>query len=154
MAQNCFWSSARLDPWTLFLVNLLFITDYFKFASYVDEDTPYVSHKDKEEVTQSLEKASKVLFKWFSDNLMEGNADKCHLLVNTSYEVNIRINNIDIYNRKCEKLLGVKFDYKLTFYDHISKLHKKASRKDHMLARVRLYIKKMYSYDGFFHIAI
>ena len=70
------------DPWTLNI--------YFLFT-----------------VIQSLEEVSKVLFKWFADNLMKSNADKCYLLVNTSDKVNIRIGNIDICNSKCEKLLGV-----------------------------------------------
>ena len=46
---------------------------------------------------------------------MKSNADKCHLLISTSNKVNKRIDNFDISNRKCEKLLGVKFDHKLTF---------------------------------------
>ena len=69
---------------------------------------------------QSLEETSKILFKWFLDNLMNGNADKSNLLVSTSTKVNIRIDNFDISNSKCEKLLEVKFDHKHTFDDHIS----------------------------------
>ena len=44
--------------------------------------------------------------------------------------------NANICNSKCEKLLGVKFDHKITFDDHISKLCRKASQKIHALARV------------------
>ena len=58
---------------------------------------------------------------------MKSNADKCHLLISTSNRVNKRIDNFDISNRKCEKLLGVKFDHKLTFDGHISALYKNAS---------------------------
>ena len=59
---------------------------------------------------------------------MENNADKCHLLVSTNNTVNIKIGNVHITNRIREKLLGVKFDHKLTFDDHISEVCKKASR--------------------------
>ena len=48
----------------------------------------------------------------------------------------MEIDNTDICNSKCEKLLRVKFDHKITFDDHISKLCRKASRKIHALARV------------------
>ena len=48
------------------------------------------------------------------------------LLVNTSDKVDIRRDNIDIFNSKCEKLLGVKFDDKLTFDEHFSELCKKS----------------------------
>ena len=76
---------------------------------------------------QSLEEASKVLFKWFLDNAMKSNADKCHLLVSTSNKVNIRIDNFDISTSRREKLLGVKLDHKLILDDHFSKLCKNAS---------------------------
>ena len=73
--------------------------------------------------------ATGTLFKWFSDNLMKSNADEFHLLVGTSNTINVKIGNIDKNNSTYEKLLGVKFDHKLTFDDHISKLCKEASRK-------------------------
>ena len=68
--------------------------------------------------------------------LNEINADKCHLLVSTNNTVKIKVGNFDVINSKIEKLLGVKFDHKLTFDDHISELCKKASRKIHALSRV------------------
>ena len=92
-------------------------------------------------VVNSSEGASTKLFKWFSsDNLMNSNADKCHLLVSTNNTVNIRVENFDIKNSDCEKPLGVKIDQKLTFNSHISDLCKKASKKVHALARVTPYM--------------
>ena len=73
--------------------------------------------------------ATGTLFKWFSDNLMKSNADECHLLVRTNNIINAKIGNIDKTSGTYEKLLGVKFDHKLTFDDHISELCKEASRK-------------------------
>ena len=81
-----------------------------------------------------LEEASEILFTWFNDNLMKINADKCHLLVSTNNTVKIKMGNFDITNSKSEKLLVVKFDHKLSFYDYISELCKKASRKIHTLS--------------------
>ena len=71
---------------------------------------------------------------------MRINADKCHLLVSTNNTVKMKIGNFDITNSKSEKLLGVKFDHKLSFDDHISKLCKTASRKIHALSRVASYM--------------
>ena len=70
---------------------------------------------------------------------MRINADKCHLLVSANNTVKI-IGNFDINNSKSEKLLGVKFDHKPSFDDHISELCKKASRKIHALSRVASYM--------------
>ena len=53
---------------------------------------------------------------------MKINADKCHLLVSTNNTVKIKTGSFDITNNKSEKLLGVKFDDKLSFDDHISEL--------------------------------
>ena len=71
---------------------------------------------------------------------MKSNGNKCHLLVSTSDKVNSKIENVNIYNSKCEKLLGVKFDHKLIFDDHVSELCKKASRKVQALPRVTPYL--------------
>ena len=71
---------------------------------------------------------------------MKSNGDKCYLLINTSDKVNSKIENFHIYNIKCEKLLWVKFDHKLTFDDHISELCKKASQKVQALPRVTPYL--------------
>lgn len=71
-----------------------------EIACYSDGNTLYmeaVSGKDIEEVIQSLEEASKILLKWFSDNLMKSNSDKYYLLVNISDRVNIEIENFNIY---------------------------------------------------------
>ena len=43
-------------------------------------------------------------------------------------------------NTICQKLVGVKFDHKLTFDGPISELCKKARRKIHPLARVKPYM--------------
>ena len=137
----------------IFLIDMFFIVENIDIASYADDNTPYIGANNINEVVHSLEKATDTLFKWFSDNLMKSNADKCHLLISTSNTVNIKIGNVDITNSACEKLLGVKFDYKLTFDDHISDLCKRASRKIHALARVTPYMntsKKRILMNAFF----
>lgn len=58
---------------------------------------------------------------------MKINVDNYHLLVNTRDKVNLRTDNINICNSKCQKLLGVKFDHKLTFDDHIAESCKTTS---------------------------
>ena len=58
---------------------------------------------------------------------MKSNADKCHLLVNTNESVKITTRDFDINNSSCEKLLGVKFDNKISFDEHITNLYKKVT---------------------------
>ena len=70
---------------------MLFITEDTNVAIYVDQNTPYVCADNIDEVIKSLKKDSEILFKWFNDNLMKINADKCHLLVNIKNAVKIKI---------------------------------------------------------------
>ena len=61
-------------------------------------------------------------------------------VVSTNNTAKIKIKNFDKINSKSEKSLGVKFDHKLSFIDHISEQCKKTSRKIHALSRVTSYI--------------
>ena len=70
---------------------------------------------------------------------MKINADKCHWLVSKNNTPKIKKFS-DITNSKSEKLLGVKFDHKLSFNDHISEICKKATRKIHALPRAAPYV--------------
>ena len=65
---------------------------------------------------------------------MKSSTDHCHLLVSTNNTGKIKIGNFDIASSNSEKLLGVKFDHKLLFNDHISELCTKSNRKTHALS--------------------
>lgn len=66
--------------------------------------------------------------------------DKCHFLVDVKNEVSMRMYTSIVYfntiNRKCDELLGVKFNYKLSFDSNISEIVKKAKQNIKALARV------------------
>ena len=84
---------------------------------------------------------------------MESNAEKCHLLVSTNDRVSMNVDGFKKGKSDTEKLLGVKFDKKLTFDDHISDICKKAGRKISALARVTPYMgiaKKNILMNAFF----
>ena len=52
----------------------------------------------------------------------------------------INVENNQITNSKCEKLLGIKIDHKLTFNAHIDEICKKAGQKMNTLSRVIPYM--------------
>ena len=93
----------------------------------MDDKTPYMIADNVDDLITSLEQASNGLFEWFKNNLLKSNTDKCHLLVTADDRVSM--NELKIDKSDTEKLLGVKFDKKLTFDDHISDICKKAGRK-------------------------
>ena len=69
----------------------IFLIIFFYIVTYANDNTPYMSANNMNGVVKSLEEASTKLFKWFSDNLMKHNADKCHLLVTKDNTVNIKV---------------------------------------------------------------
>ena len=50
---------------------------------------------------------------------MKANADKCHLLVSSDESCTAKIEDFSIKNSTEEKLLGVTFDSKLSFENHL-----------------------------------
>ena len=46
-------------------------------ANFADDNTPFASANNTDDLIDSLEKASNSLFKWFKDNLFKGNPDRC-----------------------------------------------------------------------------
>ena len=109
----------------IFLINLFLIVQNVDFASYVDDNTIYNSSENIDDVILSLQESSKQLFKWFSNNQMKSNSDKCHLIVSTNDTTEIQIEDLVIKSSSTEKLLGVTIDCKLNFDSHVKHLCKK-----------------------------
>ena len=135
------WGTARLNFGTTsiqhFLADLFLIHNDIDIANFADDNTPYLSAENVEDVIESIERASVSLFRWFENNLLKGNADKYHFFfVSTSREVSLNVNNFKIKSSNCEKRLGVKFDSKLRFDQHITDLRRRVSGKILALARV------------------
>ena len=105
-------------------------------ANYADDNTPYVSGKNIDEVVRFLEEFSRVIFKWFSDNQFQVNASKCHVLLSTGEHVQVKIGAVQIENSSSEKLLGVTIDVKLSSEKHIEQTYAKERAKLKALARI------------------
>ena len=59
----------------------LFLFQFFPdvdIANYADDSTPHSSNINLNKVLHDLEKISKTLFKWFTDNLLKANPEKSH----------------------------------------------------------------------------
>ena len=111
------------------------------FASYVDDNTIYDAGDNIDEVIFSLQESSKKLFKWFADNQIKTNEDKCILIVSTNELTEIQIGDFSIKNSANEKLLGVNIDdSKLNFDCNVNHLCNKAIEKLRALARVTPYM--------------
>ena len=78
---------------------------------------------------ESLKRTSIPPFRWFENNLLKSSADKCHFLVSTSQKVSLNVNNIKAINSDCKKRLGVEFDSKPRFDQHITNFVEKLVKK-------------------------
>ena len=94
--------------------------DQTDFVSYADYNAPYITANSIDEIIQSPEHDSMMLFKWFSDNQMIASMSQCHLLLNKKDEVTKRIRDAEIKNSEYEKLLRIKVDTKLNFNEHLN----------------------------------
>ena len=62
-------------------------------ANYADNNTPFVSGGTPLNVITSLENAAEKLYKWFVNNHMKANHNKCHLLMSTLTPISIKVND-------------------------------------------------------------
>ena len=102
--------------------------DICNIASYADDNTPYTSDFNLEEVIQKLESTTNNLFEWFKNNHMKTNTDRCHLLVARDTDVTSKIGELDVKDSRKVKLLGAKIDGKLSFENHVSSLCKRQAK--------------------------
>ena len=141
------WSSIKcgvpqgsiLGPllFNIYLNDIFYFIDKTKLTNYADDNTPYAIELSIETLINSLEHDTSILIKWFRDNYLKLNADKCHLLITKhSNDVSVNVEDEIIIGSQSVKLLGVTIDNKLDFNEHVSKICKKVSTKLHALARI------------------
>ena len=125
----------------------IFLCDLFQFFpdldinNHVDDNTPHSTNTNLNKVLHDLQKTSDTLFEWFTNNLLKANQENSHLLTNSPREIQINIGGMAISNSKCQKLLGIHIENKLTFEPHVRSLCEKAGQKVNAFARVACSLK-------------
>ena len=104
-------------PFNIYLCDVFFLLKDMHVAKYADDTTLYMYGGNIESVIKSLEKSTNLLLNWFKSN---------HMLLSTDETSQVNIATAHKNNCKCEKLLGIKIDSKLSFDDHIGNICKKA----------------------------
>ena len=97
---------------------MFFMVDNVDIASYVDDNTPYSVGKSQCDLETKLNKASVKLFKWFHENALKANHEKCHFL--SSFGINANFSLPACILENILKLLGVTIDRKLNFNEHVT----------------------------------
>ena len=133
MDGNCIWSYTwfKLRPllFNIFLADLFFIIRNIDIANYTDDNTPYIAADNIDDLIKSLEEAPTALFQCFDNNLLQNNPGECHLPISSNENITVKLAEYKIEKSECEKLLGVKLDWKLNFDDNISDICKNVCGK-------------------------
>ena len=124
----------------IYICDMFFSGIEIDLANYADDTTPFTCDMQFDKVIESLTTNVEKLFQWFSDNYLKPNPDKCHFLTNYTGNSMINIKQEVIPNSLNQKLLGIEFNNKFCFDDHVSKLCRKASQKLNALSRVAHYM--------------
>ena len=77
----------------IFICDLFFDDIDIDLANFADDTIPYAYDIANGKAVKLIEKNINKLFDWFSDNFLKANPDKCHLLINTDKNVELKIKN-------------------------------------------------------------
>ena len=127
----------------IYINDLLLFIQNSDICNYADDTRIYACNKNLDNIPHKLENDCNVALKWFAENFMKLNADKCHFLVlgeRCDDPIIVKIGNADVVNSSEEKLLGIHIDNKLSFDHQVSKLCQKASNKLYAFARISPYM--------------
>ena len=116
------------------------MVDNIDIASYADNNIPYSVGKNQRDLETKLQNVSVTLFKWFHENGLNANQDKCHLLSSLGINTRFSLPACILENSNSQKRLGVIIDRKLNFNEHVTNQCDKASKKIQVLARIFPYI--------------
>jgi len=111
----------------VYLNDLLWFTEG-EVYNFADDTTLYGCAHQLDTLIDSLESDSAIALKWFKDNHMKLNPDKCKLIIagHKASICSIKVGNAIIIEQDEVRLLGVKIDNRLSFKSHLEEKFKKS----------------------------
>ena len=109
---------------------------------YADDTTEYASDVSPMVLEYTINEDLKIVSSWFESNYLKVNDTKTQAMVigPSEYKYNFKLNDSEIKLTETLRILGVTFDRKLKFKDHIAEQTKKACAKASALRRLRRFI--------------
>ena len=108
MDRSCVPQGSILGPlfFNIYLNDIFFFVLNCDVANYADDTTPYTIDSTIELLLRHLHRDTATLNKWFKDNYLQMNPDKCKLLIsNRDKDISIILNEEMIECTKSVKLL-------------------------------------------------
>ena len=109
---------------------------------YADDTTEYASDVSPMVLEYTINEDLKIVSSWFESNYLKINDTKTQAMVigPSEYKYNFKLDNSKIKPTDTLRILGVTFDCKLKFNDHIAEQTKKACAKASALRRLQRFI--------------
>lgn len=130
----------------IFINDLLYHNLHSTVYNYADDNTLSYSSKDINQIIKYLETDCLAAMCWFRSNNMKANAEKFQLMFlsrqNTYSEHSIKLDSYDIKATGSITILGVEFDDKLNFVNHVDELCNQTSKQINALKRMKHYLDK------------
>ena len=119
---------------SIFSFSIFLSIDKSTLCNYADDNTIYTSGNNANAVINKLKQG----FKWFYENFMILNPDKCYFLTLRfqGAQPNLSYDSITIKNISEEKILGITIDNKPTFKGHLKNICKNTNQKLNALVRI------------------
>ena len=103
------------------LIHLFLEREYDHIISYADDTTPYSCTQDISSVISELQRIAKKTLDWCRNNHMKANPEKCHDIVSSNTQTELRFANASIASSLSDKLLGITLDSELKFEERTNK---------------------------------
>ena len=117
---------------------------------YADDNTPYSVGKNQCNTEIKLQKEiTKTTFRWFHENDMKANQDKCHVLLSLDISIKFLLPGSILENSDPQKLLGVTIDRKSNFNKRVTNyVIKQVEKLKHSQEFSHIYPKHKNDFQG------
>ena len=111
------------DPllFNIYINDIFFFIEKTKIANYADDNTTYCTEETLDILRTTLQKETRTVLKWFHDNEMKSNDDKCHLrCVSRGGAVGAMFPPFKVYTCRKNWVLSDFFHFSSDFYKQLN----------------------------------
>ena len=112
---------------------------------FADDKFPLASNRDLNILINDFQTKLTNISKWLKDSGLKINEDKTELCLfnrNDHAPISLMLNGTDLTSKSSINVLGVQFDSKLTWSDHVNKTINKAKKTYHGINLIKKYFNK------------
>ena len=131
----------------LYINDLAGVSEKLFCVLFADDTNVFLNDKDINKLFQNIEFELSKLYNWLLVNKLTLNLAKTHFMVfhkskHKWYNIDIKINNVRIEQVKHTKFLGVIFDDRLDWSNHISYINTKIAKGIGIICRAKKYFSR------------